>query len=64
VAIERADVDLKAASAALVALAEANVPVDVQELLVHGNPRLSVAPGALSKAMAAALKTYRSRQLE
>lgn len=34
---------------ALSALADANVPVDVQELLLHGNARLGVCAGALDK---------------
>lgn len=38
---------------ALTALAEANIPPDVQELLVHGDPVRGIAPGALSKACAA-----------
>jgi len=37
-------------TAALVALAEANIPTDVQELLMRGNPDRDVAPGALRKA--------------
>ena len=41
-------------AAALVALAENNIPVDVQELLVFGNPMRGVAPGALGKAILAA----------
>ena len=41
-------------AAALVALAEANIPVDVQELLVFGSPMRGVAPGALRKAILAA----------
>ncbi|WP_315921490.1 hypothetical protein [Mesorhizobium sp. SP-1A] len=38
---------------ALSALAAANVPVDVQELLLHGNARLGVASGALDKVIEA-----------
>lgn len=37
----------------LSALAAANVPVDVQELLLHGNARLGVASGALDKVIEA-----------
>lgn len=40
--------------AAMVALAEAGVPTDVQSLLVHGNPSWNLAPGALAKALVAA----------
>lgn len=36
--------------AALVALAAANIPTDVQELLAHGDPGRGIAPGALRKA--------------
>lgn len=38
---------------ALSALAAANVPVDVQELLLNGNARLGVASGALDKVIEA-----------
>ena len=41
-------------TAALVALAEARIPPDVQELLVHGDADAGVAPGALKSALAAA----------
>lgn len=40
-------------TAAVVALAEANIPPDTQELLVSGNPDRGVAPGALARALAA-----------
>jgi hypothetical protein len=40
--------------AAVTALAEAGIDPDVQELLVAGNPRRGVAPGALAKALKAA----------
>jgi hypothetical protein len=50
---------MKEITAALIALAEANVPVDIQEMLVRGND--SVAPGALEKAIAA---VDRQRDLE
>lgn len=39
----------------LIALAEANIPTDVQELLVQGDPMRGIPPGALTKAIAAAL---------
>ncbi len=39
-------------AAFLVALAEAGIPPDVQELLVQGNPSIGVPPGALGKAIA------------
>jgi len=41
-------------TAALVALAEAGVPTDVQELLIHGNPARGIPPGALKAAIKAA----------
>lgn len=50
--------DLKAATAALTALAEHGIPPDVQELLVYGNAATGVRPGALSSAVAAALTAY------
>ena len=39
---------------ALLALAHFNIPPDVQELLVHGNPDREVPPGALEAAMQSA----------
>lgn len=47
------DMSLQAETAFLVALAEHGISPDVQELLVHGDGRGSVAPGALRKALAA-----------
>lgn len=52
--------DLEAAAAALIVLARFNVPTDTQELLVFGNPDRGVPPGALSAAIKAVLKSYRS----
>ena len=40
------------AASVLVALAQANIPTDVQELLVYGDPMHAIPPGALSKACA------------
>ena len=40
----------------MLALAQANVPPDVQALLIEGDDRGSVAPGALAKAIRAAVK--------
>jgi hypothetical protein len=42
---------------ALVILASKNIPTDIQELLVHGNPMRNIPPGALS----AALSAYRAQ---
>lgn len=42
--------------AALVALADCNIPVDIQELLVHGDPMRDIPPRALQKAIAAATR--------
>ncbi len=41
---------------ALLSLARSNVPTDVQALLVYGDERAGVAPGALTKAIAAAIE--------
>jgi hypothetical protein len=41
-------------TAALVKLAYFNIPVDVQELLVHGDPMRGIPPGALTAALQAA----------
>lgn len=57
-AMEEAD-ELDAATAALVALAEAGIPTDIQELLVRGDPLRSIAPGALSKCFRAAIRSLR-----
>lgn len=38
---------------AMIALAEMNIPPDVQELLVQGNPERDVPPGALRRALVA-----------
>ena len=40
------------AASVLIALAEKNIPTDIQELLVNGDPQRGIAPGALSKACA------------
>lgn len=53
------DIDQKAAIAALLALSKHNIPPDVQELLIYGNPDRNVPPGAFSAAMQAALIVYR-----
>lgn len=42
--------------AALTALAEANVPPDIQGLLIGGNPNMDIAPGALGKVVEAVIK--------
>jgi hypothetical protein len=38
---------------ALVILAQAGIPTDIQELLVAGNPMKGIAPGALERAILA-----------
>ncbi len=58
------DVDRIAASAALLVLAEYNIPPDIQELLVYGNPRLGVKPGALSAAFKATVLSYKRTERE
>jgi hypothetical protein len=45
----------RATTAALVSLAKAGIPTDVQGLLVGGDERGTVAPGALQGAIIAAL---------
>lgn len=45
---------MKEVTAALIALAESNIPVDIQELLIRGDPMRGIPPGALDKAIAAA----------
>ena len=46
-------------AAALVVLAEAGVPPDMQEVLVRGSLRLRVHPGALKAALAASRRMDR-----
>lgn len=58
-----ATADTEAATAALLAMAEHGVPPDIQELLIHGDGR-HVKPGALSKAMRAALLVYARRRAD
>lgn len=45
--------DLERKAAFLVALAQAGIPPDTQELLIHGNPDRGIAPDALGKGIAA-----------
>lgn len=40
-------------TAALMALAEAGIPTDIQELLIHGDPSRGIPPGALKAALKA-----------
>lgn len=47
--------ELEMMSAALAALAKLDFPVDIVELLVRGNPRCGIAPGALMAAINAAI---------
>jgi len=39
---------------ALIEMARCNIPSDIQELLVHGNPKINVPPGVLEKVLVAA----------
>lgn len=41
---------------AMLALAQSNVPTDIQTLLIEGDGRGGVAPGAMAKAIRAAVK--------
>lgn len=43
--------DIMAEAAALVTLARANIPVDVQELLVQGDPMRGIQPHAIARAL-------------
>ena len=49
---------LEAAAVALLKLAEYNIPVDVQEWLVNGNPDRGIRPGAFVAALSVAIGTY------
>lgn len=54
------DPDMLAATAGLLKLAEYGIPVDVQEMLVRGDPMRGIKPGALSAAFKATAISYRS----
>jgi len=43
---------------ALMVLAECNIPPDIQELLVHGDPMRGIPPNALSKALGEVLRHH------
>jgi hypothetical protein len=49
---------LEAAAVALLKLAEYNIPVDVQELLINGNPSRGIRPGAFVAALSVAIGSY------
>lgn len=51
-----ADEMLLRATAALIALAQHGIAPDVQEMLIRGNALRGIAPGALSAAIAAAMR--------
>lgn len=53
------DPDIEASAAALMALTEHGVPIDMQELLVRGCSIRGIMPGALSAATKATLQAYR-----
>lgn len=53
--VDKARASTDTVAAALVHLAYQNVPPDVQDLLVSGDPAHSVAPGALKHALDAVL---------
>lgn len=43
---------------ALTVLAECNIPVDIQELLVRGDPMQDIAPNALGQAIERVIGFY------
>lgn len=53
------DEDLAAASAALLSLVESNIPPDIQELLIYGDPERGIRPGALSRVVKAVVQSYK-----
>lgn len=57
------DVDTEAAIVALLTLAKFNIPPDIQELLVQGNPERNIPPGALSAAIKMVLRRYAIHKL-
>lgn len=48
--------------AALLTLSRLNVPTDVQALLVYGDGRGCVAPGALAAALSAAIRALAGKE--
>jgi hypothetical protein len=58
------ELELNAATAALVALAEHNIPADMQEVLVLGSRQKGIQPGALSKAVKAILLSFSPHNLD
>ena len=44
----------KQIAAFIISLVQSNVPRDIQEVLLKGNPRMNVAPSSLQKALTAA----------
>jgi hypothetical protein len=50
----------KAADTAMVlaVLAHYNIPTDIQELLIRGDPMRDIAPGALSNAIESVIEFY------
>jgi len=53
-----------ALTAALMMLAQANIPPDVQELLMWGDPMRSIPPSALGKAISHAILAAKAEQKE
>jgi hypothetical protein len=51
---ERTDIEWDKLVAATASLAADNIPSDVQELLLYGNPDRGIRPGALERAINAA----------
>lgn len=49
---------LEAAAVALLKLAEYNIPTDIQELLIQGDPMRGIRPGAFVAALSVAIGTY------
>jgi hypothetical protein len=55
-------IDIEAAAAGLLALAEHGIPPDIQELLVRGDPMRGIRPGALIASIKATIKAYRDEK--
>lgn len=49
---------LEAAAVALLKLAEYNIPTDIQELLIQGDPMRGIRPGAFVAALSVAIGAY------
>ena len=53
----------KAIAAACIELAKHNIPLDIQELLIMGDPQRDIRPGAMERAIISAMTSFISTAL-